>query len=141
MRLVSILGKQHPQTIPKKRQILTQDKLIKEYTIIGSIASNEAATVADHFKVLGSVFFQKVLLALIFCYRRQHFIKDVKVALAGILMYETHFFQKVGINGGPDERAGLLELKFNEFSKARGIVVTNSAGVTKCFQDRVGLEN
>jgi hypothetical protein len=56
-------------------------------------------------------------------------------------MDKSYLLQEVGINVGSNQGSSLFELEFNEFSEPRGVVVTDRAGISERFQNRIRFED
>jgi hypothetical protein len=69
----------------------------------------------------------------------QELVEDVEGSFAFSSVDDTSLFQEVGLETGSGNQTSRVELKTNEFTETRRVVVLVGLGVTEGFKKRVEL--
>lgn len=63
------------------------------------------------------------------------------VAFVRVQPHDPRFLEKVPVDVGASNLACTTELNSNELSESRGVVVSDSLGITEGFEDRIGSQD
>ena len=70
----------------------------------------------------------------------EELVEDVEATLVGALLDDTRLLEQIDDDRSTRDESGFVEGYLDEFTETRRVVVLVGLGVTKSFQERVGLE-
>ena len=115
-------------------------ELLSHALVLGAVDITDGFWVAANEAVASGIP-NLVLGLLLGSFTGEKQVKDVEVALTGGLADDTGLLKQVLVHEGTLDGVLLVEAELDELSEARGVVVTESLGVSVRFQQGVELDD